>query len=212
MAFVARKDPRVITVQRHTVVRIGIVVLVLAALGAGTAIGLTVGSKSQTPTTSSSHNASTSSAPASTTTSAPSTTTTVSAVPVVLSCGPGLMPHVRPTALTIGCATQAVQAVTVTGITWSAWGAEIGGQGTGTLNQGFLRVPAVVVVFHVVNGVFQDVSVTPTKGVSSTSTPSTTSKPSGGTSTSTSLPTTTTTAGGIAPIAASHPGTGWGGS
>ena len=202
------KDHRVITVQRSTAVRVGVVVLVLAALGVGTAIGLTVGSKSSPPTKSTAEGASTSSVPASTTTSLPTSTTTTSSEPTVLSCGPAPTPSVRPTMLTVGCATRAV---TVTAITWNTWGAETGGQGTGIINQGFQSAPAVVVVFHVVNGIFQDISVTPTKDVSST--PPTTPKPTGRTTTSTiRLPTTTTTIGGIAPVAASQPGSGWGGN
>jgi hypothetical protein len=59
-----------------------------------------------------------------------------------------------------------------------------------------------VVVFNVVDGIFQDISVTPSKDVSST----------GGTTASTLLPTTTTTTSGIAPVAASQPGSGWGGN
>ena len=51
------------------------------------------------------------------------------------------------------------------------------GQGTGTVNQGFESAPAIVVVFHVVNGIFQDITVTPTKDASST--PPTTASPDG---------------------------------
>ena len=70
----------------------------------------------------------------STTTSSITTSTTVASVPAVLSCGPGPTPHVRPTTLTVGCATKVT---TVTGITWSAWDASAGGQGTGTVKRGF---------------------------------------------------------------------------
>ena len=207
LAFVARKDHRAIAVQRITVVRVAVVALVLVALGVGTAIGLAVGSKSSPPTKSTAHGASTSSVPASTSTSLPTSTTTTSE-PAVLSCGPAPTPSVRPTMLTVGCATRAV---TVTAITWNTWGAETGGQGTGIINEGFETAPAVVVVFHVVNGIFQDIAVTPTKDASST--PPTTSKPTGrAATTSTILPTTTTTIGGIAPVAASQPGSGWGGN
>ena len=194
-----------ITVRRSTLVRAGVVVLVLVALGVGTAIGLTVGSKSSPPSKSTAFSTSTTADHVSTT-SLPRTSTTTSsapAVPAVLSCGPGSTPHVRPATLTVGCASGTVK---VTHITWNAWEAAAGGQGTGTVNVGFQSAPAVVVVFHVIKGIFQDVSVTPTNDVSST--PPTT----GGTTTSTILPTTTTTAGGITPVAASQPGSGWGGS
>ena len=90
----------------------------------------------------------------STTTTSIATSTTVASVPAVLSCGPGPTPHVRPTTLTVGCATKGT---TVTGITWSAWDAAAGGQGTGTVSVGFQSAPAIVVVFHDVAGIFQDV-------------------------------------------------------
>ncbi len=181
--------------------------LVLAALGVGTAIGLTVGSKSSPSAKSTAPGASTTSKPVSTTSSTSTSSTTAAPVPAVLSCGPLPTPHVRPTTLTVGCATRTV---TVTGITWNEWDGEAGGQGTGTVNQGFENAPAIVVVFHVVNGIFQDITVTPTKDASST--PPTTTPPTGGPATSIILPTTTTTAGGIAPVAASQPGSGWGGN
>jgi len=191
-------------VRRSTIVRFGVVVLVLVALGVGTAIGLLVGRKSSPPAKSTAAATSTTTDHVSTTTSPlASTSTTTTPVPAVLSCGPGSTPHVRPTTLTVGCPTGAVR---VTGITWTTWDAATGGQGTGTVNVGLQSAPAVVVVFHEVNGIFQDVSVTPSKDVSST--PPTT----GGTTTSTILPTTTTTTAGIAPVAASQPGSGWGGS
>ena len=192
------KDPRLITVRRSTVVRAGVVALVVVALGVGIAVGLLVGSNSSPPTESTSASSTTTSHPHTTTTSTPETTTSA-AQPVVLSCGPGSTQHVQPATLTVGCSGGTT---TVTGITWSAWASDTGGQGTGTLNVGFFSAPAIVVVFHVVNGVFQDVAVTPTKDLTSSPTTSTTSR--------TILSTTTTTAG-IAPVAASQPGTGWGG-
>ena len=175
LPIVARQDPRVITVQRSTVVRIGVVLLVLAALGVGTAIGLTVGSKSSPSAKSTAPGASTTSKPVSTTSSTSTSSTTAAPEPAVLSCGPLPTPHVRPTTLTVGCATRTV---TVTGITWNEWDGEAGGQGTGTVNQGFENAPAIVVVFHAVNGIFQDITVTPTKDASST--PPTTTPPTGG--------------------------------
>jgi hypothetical protein len=198
---VVSKDSRVFTVRRSTVVRIGIAALVLVALGAGTAIGLAVGSKSSPQTNESTGGGGATNPANASTTTVPQTTSTVAALPGVLSCGPGSTTSVRPTRLTIGCASGAI---TVTAITWSAWGAATGGQGTGTLNAYSLSEPAIVVVFHDVNGVFQDVSITPSQGVSATPTTSTTSSTSG--------PTTTTTTGGLSPIAASQPGSGWGGS
>ena len=202
----ANNDPRIITVRRSTVVRAGVVVLVLAALGVGTAIGLSVGSRTSPPDNSSATGASTTSPHVSTTTSSVATSTTV-ATPAVLSCGPGPTPHVRPTTLTVGCATKGT---TVTDITWSAWGAGTGGQGTGTVTVGSQSAPAIVVVFHEVAGIFQDVSVTPSKDASST--PPTTTSTTRGTTPAIVLPTTTTTTGGIVPVAASQPGSGWGGS
>ena len=197
------KDPRLLTVRRSTVVRIGIVLLVLAALCVGVVIWLRVGPKSSPAATQSTAGTSATTAHESTTTFALATTTTTTAgpVPTVLSCGPGSTPHVRPTRLTLGCATGDT---TVTSINWKEWRAATGGQGTGTLNVGFVSAPAIVVVFDDVNGVFQDVSVTPSKNVSTTST-------TARTTTSSTLLTTTSTTGGLAPIAASQPGSGWGG-
>ena len=213
-ALVARKDSPVISVRRSTVVRVGIAALVVLALGAGIAVGLTVGSKSSPPATKSTEGSvSTTRGPTSksTTSTSASTATTVAPLPAVLSCGPGSTPHVRPAKLTIGCAFGLV---TVTAISWTLWAAATGGQGTGTLNVNNCQpdcatgksrsTPAIVVVFGAENGIFQDVSITPTRGVS---TPSTTSSTAG----TAPLPTTTTTTGGPAPVAASQPGSGWGG-
>jgi hypothetical protein len=101
----------------------------------------------------------------------------------------------------------------VTAISWTLWGAATGGQGRGTLNvnncqpdcaTGTSRsAPAIVVVFNAVNGVFQDVSITPSQDVLNPSrTTSTTGRPT--------VPTTTSTTTGPAPVAASQPGSGWG--
>ena len=94
----------------------------------------------------------------------------------------------------------------MTGITWKRWGKTTGGQGTGTLNVDLLSTPAIVVVFNDVNGVFQDVSVSPTQSVTTTTTagPNATPPATG--------PTTTPTTGALGPLAASQPGTGWGGN
>jgi hypothetical protein len=206
---VVDNEPKVITVRRTTVVRAGVVLLVLAALGIGTAIGLSVGSGSPPPHNSSSTGTSSTTAHTSTTTSV-THSTTVDSIPSVLSCGPKSTPHVRPTTLTVGCTTKLT---TVTGITWNVWEASAGGQGTGTVKMGFLSAPAIVVVFHEVAGIFQDVTVTPLSDATSTPLPTTTTTQL--TTPSIILPTTTTTTttiGGIAPVAASQPGTGWGGS
>lgn len=205
----ADNDPKVITVRRTTVVRAGVVLLVLAALGVGTVIGLSVGSSTPSPHNSSSTSGSSTTLPVSTTTSSGTSSTSVASVPAVLSCGPGSTPHVRPTTLTVGCGTKDT---TVTGITWNVWEATAGGQGTGTLKVGFQSASAIVVVFHEVAGIFQDVTVTPLSDA--TSTPLTTTSTTGGTTPSSVLPTTTTTTTtrGIAPVAASQPGTGWGGN
>jgi hypothetical protein len=200
VAVVVEQDPRVITVRRSTVVRVGIAALVLVAVGLGIAIGLTLGSESSPSTTKSTIGTSTSTAQVSTT-SSPQTTPTLASLPAVLSCGPGSTTHVRPTRLIVGCANENVM---VTDITWSSWGAATGGQGTGALKVGSAVVRAIVVVFHDVNGVFQDVSVTPSKDVSTTSTTALTTGP-------TRTSTTTRTTGGISPVVASQPGSGWGG-
>jgi hypothetical protein len=191
LPFVLDRDPRVITVRRRVIIRVGIVVIVIAALGLGIAIGVAVGSKSPSTAKSIPVVASTTIAHSSTTTS-PQTTMTLVPSPAVLSCGPGSTPLVRPKRLIVGCATRNAL---VTDITWSSWRAATGGQGTGTLIVGFARSPAIVVVFNDVNGIFQDVSITPSKSVSTTST--------------TTLATTPTT-GVPSPIAASQPGSAWG--
>ena len=82
-----------------------------------------------------------------------------------------------------------------------------GGQGTGTLNVGMMNVPAIVVVFNDVNGVFQDVSITPSKDVSTT--PTVPKKKTSRTAPTTGLATTTTT-GGPSPVVATKPGSDWG--
>jgi hypothetical protein len=187
--------PRTITLRRSTVVTVGIVVAVLAALGVGVAIGLHRSSRSSPGPTKSI------AAGASTTTSRGSTTTTTTTpLPAVLSCGPGSTPHLLPTQLKVGCATGSV---TVTSITWKAWEAATGGQGTGTLNVlsangTFSSTPATVVVFGVVNGVFQDVSIVSTISLTTTTT------------TPTITPTVTPTTGGSSPVIATQPGVGWG--
>jgi len=187
-------DPRKITRRRSTVVRAGIIVAVLAALGVGLVIGLHLGSKSSPATTKSI------AAGASTTTSRGSTTTTTTTpLPAVLSCGPGSTPHLLPTQLKVGCATGTV---TVTAITWKTWEAATGGQGTCTLNVQsangtFSSTPAIVVVFGDVNGVFQDVSIIPTITLTTTTT-------------TTINPTTAPTTGGPSPVIATQPGVGWG--
>jgi hypothetical protein len=192
---VVNNDPR-----RRTVIRVGIVALVLAALGVGTAIGVAVGSKSSPPTNKSTANGT---AHLSTSTSVPTTTTTTP-LPAVLSCGPGSTPHVRPSKLIVGCAQGTV---TVTGITWKEWAAVGGGQGTGTLNADMASVPAIVVVFDEVGGIFQDVSIIPSKDL-----PTTPNVPATGQqTTSTTAPATTPTTGGPSPVVASQPGSGWGG-
>ena len=66
----------------------------------------------------------------------------------------------------------------MTAINWTLWGAATGGQGRGTLNvnncqpncaTGTTRsTPAVVVVFNALNGIFQDVSITPAQDVLNT--------------------------------------------
>ena len=194
---VVNKDPRVITVRRSTVLRVGIAVLVLAALGLAFVAGLSVASNSSTPTTTSTTRGSSTTAASVSTTTSPRTTSTLSPLVAVLSCGPGSTRHVRPTRLVVGCSNGMT---TVTDIVWDSWDSATGGQGRGTLHVGSASAQAIVVVFRDVAGIFQDVSVTPSQSVSTTST---SSVPAG--------PTTTPTTGGISPVAATQPGTGWGG-
>lgn len=94
-------DPHseVITVRRSTVVRIGVVLLVLAALGVGLAVGLSLGSstssrsaKSAVTSTSQPRTTSTSMTADSTTTVAPTTTTTTNPLREVLA--PATIPPV----------------------------------------------------------------------------------------------------------------------
>jgi hypothetical protein len=201
LPFVANRDPRVITVRRSTLVRIGVAVLVLAALGGGFAIGFTVHSKSSNPNTEHTTNGgSTTSTHPSATTSSVAATTTTEALPAVLSCGPASTPHVRPANLMVGCGAGGA---TVTGITWNEWGKTTGGQGTGTLNVDLLSTPAIVVVFNDVNGVFQDVSVSPTQSVTTTTTTGKSGTPASG-------PTTSQKTGALVYLAASQRGCGWG--
>lgn len=199
---------------KSTLARVGIVALVVAALGLGIGIGVSLASKSPSPSTSASKGTSNSkSHDATSTTTSSTTTTTAVSLPSVLSCGPSSTPHIRPARLTVGCATGAI---TVTGITWKVWGADTGGQGTGTLNVNNCQpncalgasrsTQAVVIVFHPVSGIFQDVSVTPTQGISANPQP-----PSSTSSTTIPLTTTTTSPNAFAPVAASQPGSGWGG-
>ena len=194
----AYDNTRFITIRRSTVVRVAIAVAVLAVLGIGLAVGVSVGSSSSPPAKSAGATSTTSQGSA-TTTTVVSTTTTVP-LPAVLSCGPKSTPHLLPTRLKVGCATGNV---TVTAIVWKSWEADTGGQGTGTLNMqsgtSLISVPAVVVVFGVVNGVFQDVSIVPTSTLTTTTT----------TTTITATP-TTPTPGGPSPVIASQPGSGWG--
>lgn len=113
----------------------------------------------------------------------------------------------RPTTVTVGCGADVTA---VTGITWNVWEASAGGQGTGTVKAGSQSGPAIVVVFHEVGGIFQDVTVTPLSDALSA--PPTTTSSTAPTTPSFFLPTTTTTSAGIAPVAASQPGSEWGGS
>ncbi len=77
----ADNDPRVITLRRSTVVRIGIAVAILAALGIGLAIGLSVRSPSSSPSKSAATTTTTKTGHASTTTTTVPPTTTTGAPP-----------------------------------------------------------------------------------------------------------------------------------
>jgi hypothetical protein len=167
------RNGRVITVRRSTVVRGGIVAVVLVAFGIGIAIGLTVTYLQRDTTRSSLPPAPTDRlrpALATTVVAAPKTKAATTIPPTALSCGPGSTPRVRPTIIDIGCARGAIS---VTTITWSSW-ENAGGSGSGTLNVNNCQPtcaagsvtssPTFVVVSDPVGGVFQDVLVTPPSG------------------------------------------------
>jgi hypothetical protein len=167
-----KQETRVIALRRSTVIQV--VIAVLVALGVGIGIGLVVSSPSPpaksvvTATTTTSHRSTTTatSPPNTAPTAAPTTT----ALPAVLSCGPGPTPHVRPTRIYIGCASGDIS---ITTIMWSSWGSTAG-SGSGTLNVNNCQPncstgrvsssPAFVVVSNSVGGVFQDVLITPPRG------------------------------------------------
>jgi hypothetical protein len=123
-------DPRVITLRRSTVVRAGVAVLVLAALGGGIVIGLVVaGSSPATHATSASTNkhktgATTTSISSPPTTTAVPATTTTAALPIITLGG---FSGRYPTEI----AFSADGGNVVTGITWSSWTAN-GAVGNGT--------------------------------------------------------------------------------
>jgi hypothetical protein len=126
----ADDDPPVITLRKSTVVRVGIAVSVLAALGAGVGIGLAVGSSSPTvhPGAFGVHRH----APVTTTSILAATTTSAAPLPEVESCGnsPGAV-QLRPAFIGFGCA--AVNTA-VTAIAWTSWTSSTA-SGTGTFNQ-----------------------------------------------------------------------------
>jgi hypothetical protein len=162
----------VITLRRSTVVRTGVAAGVLAALGIGIAIGLGLAQLQGVPTRSSAP-------PRRPLVEAPTTKAATIRLPTVMSCVPGSPPTTQPTIIYIGCAGG----VFITSVRWSSWGMN-GGSGSGTLNvsncqdncanQGATQSPAFVVVTDPVNGVFQDVLITPPGG---TLTPQSSSKP-----------------------------------
>lgn len=172
----------VITLRRSSVVRVGIGFAVLAALGAGFAIGLAASSPSpatarvvvDAATTSGSLSA----------TAAPKGTAATSE-PTVVSCRPGSKSRVRPTTIDIDCTGGATS---ISSVTWSFWGSDHG-SGSGMLTvkdchpncaTGSARSsPAFVVVSRPQGGVFQDVQITPPGGA-------------------------------LTPLASSDPGSGWG--
>ena len=172
-----------VVIRRTTAVRVGIVAVVLAALGLGFAIGLAM-SSSQPPANMVVVDASI----ASTTSPTPAATAIPVAVPAdksptVLPCGAGATQRVRPTVIDIGCATRNVS---ITTITWSSWDSRTG-SGSGTLHKnncqpscaagGVYSSPAFVVVSNPVGGVFQDVVITPPSGIV---TPQSSSQPGSG--------------------------------
>ena len=71
---------------------------------------------------------------------------------------------------------------------------------------GSAGTPAIVVVFRDVAGIFQDVSITPSNNESTTST-----TVRNGPTLSDDYSDDHSNAGGISPVAATQPGTGWGG-
>jgi hypothetical protein len=123
LRIMADDDHPVITLRKSTVVRVGMAVSVLAALGAGVGIGLAVGSSSPSvhPSAVGIHK------------HAPVTTTTSAApLPEVESCNntPGAV-QLRPAFIGFGCV--AVNTA-VTAIAWTSWTSSTA-SGTGTFNQ-----------------------------------------------------------------------------
>jgi hypothetical protein len=157
----ARQSNVVITLRRSTVVRAGVVAAALAALCIGFALGLAISTPS--PST---HNV----VVAASTYSPGAAAGGTPALPAALPCRPRSTPERRPTLIYIGCASRAVS---LTNVTWSAWGTTSGsGSGTLSLNDcepacatgSVTSSPAFVVVSEPVAGVFQHVVITPPSG------------------------------------------------
>ena len=180
----SQRDGQVITMRRSTLVRTGVVVVVVAALGIGFAVGLAISSPG--PSTSAVKvvtDASVVSPPSHSTTATVSPPTAPAAkVPTVVSCRPGQKPQVRPKSVDIGCAGD----ISMSAVTWSTWGSGTG-DGSGTLTWHSCRPscatgslsssPAFVVVSDPLGGVFQDVLITPPTGAL---TPQASSQPGSG--------------------------------
>ena len=177
----------VITFRRSTVLRIGVGAVVVAALGAGFAVGLAISSSPfSTPTHRVVTDAATTpgSSQSATGKAEPSPVTAAPLPPTAAACTPGAKPQERPTSIDIGCDGH----IAISGVTWSSWGTSTGsGSGTLAVNDcqptcasGTTKtVPAFVVVSNPMNGIFQDVVITPPPG-------------------------------DMAPLSSSHPGSAWG--
>ena len=180
----AQRDVRVFTMRRSTVVRMGVAAAVVAALGIGFAVGLAISSPA--PSRSAVKvvtNASVASVPSRATTATVSPPMAPAAkVPTVVSCRPGQKPQARPKSIDIGCAGD----ISMSAVTWSTWGRSTG-DGSGTLTWHSCRPscatgslsssPAFVVVSDPLDGVFQDVLITPPTGAL---TPQASSEPGSG--------------------------------
>jgi len=154
--MVERKVP-VVVYRRRTILRVGSVVTVPLAMGVGFAIGLAITSPAP---------------PANRVVTAASTThgSPLAPTPDVLPCGSASGSRIRPTSVSIGCASHAIF---MTGVTWSSWTVD-GASGSGTLHVNDCRpscatgtvsqAPAFVVLSDPVGGVFRDVLMTPPGG------------------------------------------------
>ena len=169
---VVDRKAAVITLRRSTVFRIGVGAVVLAALGVGFAVGLAIRSSpfsmpanrvvTDAATTPEHSQPATEKAASSSATAAP-------LPPTAAACTHGAKPQERPTSIDIGCDGH----IAMSGVTWSSWETSTA-SGSGTLTVSDCQPscatgttkssPAFVVVSNPLNGIFQDVLITPPPG------------------------------------------------